>query len=349
MLRAISLALLGMVSFVAGLSAQSDDLQRRLSAATQGAADAKYELRYRLKAGEVIRWSTVQQANTITRIESVESHDRCTTETVKVWRIRSVAEDGSIVLEQSIERLTLAQSIGDGEEIRFDSQSSEAPPLRYESIAKTVGVPLTLVTIRPDGEVVSKEAIYQDVQMGMDDVAVPLPKEPIAIGGEWYTPSEFVAREESGSAVKIRLRKNYRLESVTRGVATISMKTEVMTPVESPRLRSQLIQEMTQGTIRFDLERGLPISKEMKWDEEVVGFSSPQSFMEFHGRFDEKLSTEGAPETSGEDSDASPAPAVGSSSAPAEATPARPSVAREPEADRNTRLRTRDGKPILRK
>ncbi len=293
-------------------------------------AERKFDLRYRMKPGDTIRWTTSHLASTLTRIEGKESHDRSTTETVKVWTVKRVEENGSIVFEQSIDRINLSQSIGDGEEIRFDSRSADAPPLRYEGIAKTIGIPLTLVTIGTDGRILQKEAIYRGSQMGMDDVAVPLPSEPAAIGATWHTSTDITATEENGRNVVIKLRKAYRLESVADGIATISMRTEVLTPIENPRIQSQLLEEMTAGTIRFDIERGIPISKEMKWDQEVVGFSSPQSFMEFHGRFTETL--EG--ESSTESTTAAPtgtASTDGAADAPA------------------IRLRDRNGRPILRK
>ncbi|HRE99151.1 MAG TPA: hypothetical protein PLI18_01455 [Pirellulaceae bacterium] len=307
-----------------------------LSASAPQDADAsatrKFDLRYRMQPGQTIRWTTSHLASTLTRIEGKESHDRSTTETVKVWTVKRVEENGSIVFEQSIDRINLSQSIGDGEEIRFDSRSAETPPLRYEGIAKTIGIPLTLVTIGTDGRILQKEAIYRGSQMGMDDVAVPLPAEPAAIGATWHTSTDITATEENGRNVVIKLRKAYRLESVADGIATISMRTEVLTPIENPRIQSQLLEEMTAGTIRFDIERGIPISKEMKWDQEVVGFSSPQSFMEFHGRFTETLETE------------SPATTPSTTAGPT-GTASTDGAADAPAI----RLRDRNGRPILRK
>ena len=248
-----------------------------------------YALVYRLKAGEMIRWRTRHQATTMTRINKVENFDRAVTETTKVWRVKEVREDGSMVLEQSIDQLELSQSVGGGEEIRYDSQADEQPPIRFESIAGSVGVPLALVTISPSGKVLEKEAIYKQSQMGLDDVAVPLPQGRVEIGHTWYSPSEFAASVEDGRQVIIKLRKSYTLDAVKQDIATIHVETEILTPGDSPRVKSQLIQEMTSGTIKFDLQAGRVVSKKMEWDEEVVGFSTAQSYMDFHARFTEDL------------------------------------------------------------
>ena len=105
----------------------------------------------------MIRWRTRHQATTMTRINKVENFDRAVTETTKVWRVKEVREDGSMVLEQSIDQLELSQSVGGGEEIRYDSQADEQPPIRFESIAGSVGVPLALVTISPRARCLKKK------------------------------------------------------------------------------------------------------------------------------------------------------------------------------------------------
>lgn len=259
------------------------------TALTESDSPAKYRLVYRLQPGELIRWDTRHQATTMTRINQVENFDRAVTQTTKVWRVKEVKADGSMVIEQSIDNIELSQSIGGGEEIRYNSQTDEQPPIRFESIAGSVGVPLALVTISPAGKVLEKEAIYKQSQMGLDDVAVPLPNDEIEIGHTWYSPSDFIASLDDGRQVTIKLRKSYTLDTVKQGIASIHVETEILTPGDSPRIKSQLMQEMTQGTIMFDLKTGRLVSKEMEWDEEVVGFSTAQSYMEFHARFTEKL------------------------------------------------------------
>ncbi|MEZ6107430.1 MAG: hypothetical protein R3B96_15240 [Pirellulaceae bacterium] len=188
----------------------------------------RVRLEYRFTEGEQVRFLTEHLATTLTRISTIESPGRSRTETIKVWRIQEVREDGSIVFEQSIERLVLSQLVGEGNEIRYDSRSSDAPPLRYESISKTIGVPLVLVTISATGEVLEKEAIYDEFQMGLDDVAMPLPGQPIAVGEQWFSPTTFTA-DDKGLRVYVDLCKVYTLLRVENGIATIGMKNEVLT------------------------------------------------------------------------------------------------------------------------
>lgn len=310
------------IGVVTDLAAQEGQRSILVAQNKAPASDELFEVRYKFKVGEEIRWETSQEVTATTRISGQESYDRAWTQTVKVWRIREVTAEGNIVFEQSVESIDVSQSRGPGTEVKYNSKTDEKPPLIYEELAKSIGVPLAVVTIDPAGKVLKKEAIYQGSQMGLDDIAMPLAGKKIKIGEFWSTPSEFVAKQEDGDPYKIKLSKVYKLTSVANGIATIDLRTEVLTPVTDARLRSQLIQEMTAGTIRFDMQNGRLISKEVKWDENVIGFSGPQSEMDFHARFTEDLKgkSEVAPTATAE---ATKAPAV--------------------------KIKPRDGAPVIRK
>jgi hypothetical protein len=81
----------------------------------------------------------------------------------------------------------------------------------------------------------------------------------------------------------------YRLEKVQAGVATISVKTEILTPIDDAALKSQLVQQLSNGSIRFDLDAGRLLSKQLDWTENVIGFNGPESNMKYLARFTEKL------------------------------------------------------------
>jgi hypothetical protein len=66
----------------------------------------------------------------------------------------------------------------------------------------------------------------------------------------------------------------------------------VLPPVNDPKVRAQLVQRMTKGTIRFDLTAGRVLSQETNLDEQVIGFSGPGSNLHYLGRFTEELLTD---------------------------------------------------------
>ena len=81
----------------------------------------------------------------------------------------------------------------------------------------------------------------------------------------------------------------YTLDKVATGVATLLIRTEVLTPVKEQAVRAQLIQQLSQGKIKFDIDRGRLISKNLDWQEEVVGFRGADTSLNYDGRFTEEL------------------------------------------------------------
>ena len=96
--------------------------------------------------------------------------------------------------------------------------------------------------------------------------------------------------------MRMKTRIGLHAQSVKTGVATISVKTEVLTPVNDPQIKSQLVQQLTNGELKFDIDAGRVLSQQIDWDETVVGFSGDDSLMKYLARFTEELS----PSTSGQ-------------------------------------------------
>ncbi len=89
-------------------------------------------------------------------------------------------------------------------------------------------------------------------------------------------------------------------------MATISVDTEVLTPVNDPKIQAQLVQQLTSGEIKFDVDAGRPLARRIDWDETVVGFNGADSMMKYLARFTEELlpvdataSTDAGPEVTG--------------------------------------------------
>ena len=177
------------------------------------------------------------------------------------------------------------------EPTRYDSRSGEAPPAEFAQVASSVGKPLAEITVDRSGRVVKRSDGKQH-DLGTGGLLVPLPENAVEIGAEWSVPGAISVRLGDGSYKTVKTRQLYRLERVQAGVATIETETQVLTPGVDPRMRSQLMQKMTKGQIRFDLDAGRIISRQLDWDEDVVGFNGPQSNMEYLARHTEKLSDE---------------------------------------------------------
>ena len=72
-------------------------------------------------------------------------------------------------------------------------------------------------------------------------------------------------------------------------VATISVESQILTPINDPAIEAQLIQRLSAGTIRFDIAAGRVLSQQLDLDRNVIGFSGTASSMHYVTRFTEQL------------------------------------------------------------
>jgi hypothetical protein len=250
----------------------------------------KYGLRYKFKSGDVIRTQVWHQVSLETTISGTTQTADTTSGSVKVWRIQEVDADGRVRLEHSVESVDMRQKLSDRQEVTYNSKTDKQPPPGYENVAKSVGVPLTVFIIDSSGNLLkridSRGNPPADAQNSQ--VTVPLPERPVARGESWNVPQDVTITLEDGETKVIKTRQHYTLDNVAKGVATISVVTQILTPVNNPKIQSQLVQRMTQGTIRFDMDAGRALSQKLELDERVLGFQGPESSLHYLGRFTEE-------------------------------------------------------------
>ncbi|MEO8497057.1 MAG: DUF6263 family protein, partial [Planctomycetota bacterium] len=252
-------------------------------------ADEPVLLRYQFTKGEQVEWKVTHLGTTETKIQGNTQTSKSRSVSTKAWQVTDIDADGNFTFTHSVTNVNMWQQLSDRPEVRYNSESDTVIPDEYQQVAKTVGIPLATVTISPKGDIVGREGSEANEKFGVGGIIMLLPEKPVKAGSRWYEPSELHTRLPDGRVKKINIRKNYALEKVQTGVATISVKTEVLTPVNDARIESQLVQQLTDGTIKFDVDAGRVISKEMNWDETVVGFNGADSMMKYLARFTEEL------------------------------------------------------------
>jgi hypothetical protein len=250
---------------------------------------ASHLLRYQFAKGEQVEWKVVHLGTTETKIQGNTQTSKSRSVSTKAWHVSDIDAEGNFTFSHSVTNVNMWQQLSDRPEVRYNSETDTEIPVEYQQVAKTVGVPLASVTISPKGDIVDREGSEANEKFGVGGIIMLLPEKPVKAGSRWYEPSELHTRLPDGRVKKIKIRKNYTLEKVQTGVATISIKTEVLTPVDDPRIESQLVQQLTDGTIKFDVDAGRVIAKEMNWDETVVGFNGADSMMKYLARFTEEL------------------------------------------------------------
>ncbi len=255
------------------------------------AADARHSLKYKLRAGESLYSKVIHFAETRTKMSDHEESSSSRTTSEKVWEVKSVDAKGDMTFEYRILSVDLAQRVGEKNEIKYSSETDTTAPDMFKKVAETVNKPLGLITINPRGQVTNRDKDTKNPQLGMGELTIPLPEEPIAVGAEWSVPREMRVKLEDGSQKTIKVRELYTLEKVSAGVATIRIESQPLTPVNDPAVESQLIQQLSKGQIKFDIDRGRMLSKQLEWSEEAIGFRGDNTSLKYDAKFTEELLT----------------------------------------------------------
>jgi len=115
------------------------------------------------------------------------------------------------------------------------------------------------------------------------------PERPIKIGESWSVPDEVTIPLRNGTVKKVQIQQKFTLEDVKNDVAVIRIGTQVLTPLNDPEVEVQLVQRLSEGTVRFDMAAGRMIAQEIEVDRQVVGFQGEASAFHYQTRFTEEF------------------------------------------------------------
>lgn len=261
----------------------------QLNDAARKATAKKYDLRYKFEKDETIRWRVSHLATTQTKIKGNSQTSQSRSLSTKAWKVTEVDQDGNMTFTHTVEDVEMWQRVGDQAPLEYNSRSDEKPPIIYEAVADTVGKPLATVTIDPHGQIVERDGNRPSARIGLGQITMPLPVEPIKIGESWYWPDTVAIRLQDKRVKQVKIRHKYELTGVEGDVAAISIDTEVLSVINDASERSQLVQQLIHGQLRFDIAAGRLVSKQVDWDETVIGFNGEESIMNYVARFTEEL------------------------------------------------------------
>ncbi|MBX3424394.1 MAG: hypothetical protein KF688_01825 [Pirellulales bacterium] len=252
-------------------------------------AKTKYALAYKFKMGEVLRYQVEHATNVRTTIDGKTQQTESLSESTKAWKVTDVLPDGEMEFVHLVESVRMTNDTPGGPSHSYDSAKDSSPPPGFEGVAAAVNVPISVVRISPSGEVVSREEKHPQPVASKDmPITLPLPAQPIAVGERWSNVYDVPAERKGGAKIAVRTRRICKLVAVKNGVATISVEYNILTPVD-PFVRSQLVDRLTTGKVRFDLEAGRIVEQRHSGDTRVLGFAGQASSMHFASRFEERL------------------------------------------------------------
>ena len=244
-------------------------------------------LRYKFHAGQLLRWKIEHLVTVKTKIQGTIQKAETRSLSTKAWRVISVNSEGEAVYAHMVEDVDMWQKVTGRQEIRYNSKTDDKPPPDYVNAAAAVGVTLSTITLSAKGTVIERNN-----RRGMPDsknapVTMPLPERSVKIADKWDQPYGIPVRKHDGTLIHIQARQVFQLDKVVAGLATISLKSEVLTPVNDPRIEAQLVQRLLNGTIKFDIDAGRVQRQRMASKASVLAFSGADSSMDYKARFTE--------------------------------------------------------------
>jgi len=250
----------------------------------------EYLLRYKFHPGDLLRWTVVNRSRVRTSVSDSTQTVETNTTSVKVWRVHEVQPNGAVVFDYLVESVDMRHRLSGQDEVRYNSRTDPCAPHGFEDVARAVGVPLAVVTIDPLGKVQRRHQNFVKAAVaGQGEITVQLPEQAVAVGATWSSRSNIDVPLSDGSMRRFLAKQSYTLESVQTGIATISLSTQIVTPIQDPAIEAQVLQYESVGSVRFDIERGQIVGRQNDVDKSVVGFRGEASSIRYIGRSTEEF------------------------------------------------------------
>jgi hypothetical protein len=177
-------------------------------------ATAETELRWKFKQGDKTQYEMKMEMTQDTKAGDAPVQAKMSQVMDMTWEVKSVADDGTATLHQTIDRIRMEMTMptGAGADFKFDSQNPEqdkVPPGIAKTFAAMVGKPFVL-TVTPQGEVkdlkspegmvaalkgsaiggaVTEDSLKQMISQSM----MPFPAEAVSKGSTWEKSAELPA------------------------------------------------------------------------------------------------------------------------------------------------------------
>ena len=264
----------------------------RIEAAAQRLAKKQtYLLRYEFEPGQQLRWHHDHVVTTKNSIANITSETSTRAQSDFRWDVERIDDVGQATFSVTMEAVNMWSKNGEEDPIVYDSSSDAPVPDSYIDMSRRIGQPLAVYTVNETGQIADKKSNYNKIEIGGigDTPTFPLPTDRVRVGHKWNMPDSLRAKNEHGIEKLLKTRVHYELTKVKSRKAYISFKTEVLTPLESAKVKSQILWHLASGYIVFDLDRGMPVRREIQWDEKVQGYEGPDSLLKYSARRTEKL------------------------------------------------------------
>ena len=215
----------------------------------------------------------------------------------KVWKVKETRPDGTATFEHMVEDVEMKNDASGHMPTHYSSRSDAKPPAGYETVAKSVGVPLINITMILEGRS-SSESTSRKGRMQNGKIDASFARETDCCWRKLDDSQYDRAAHRRWGIKRIRTRQVFTLNELKDGIAVIHMERQILSPID-PTTEVKLIQGESTGTIRFDIDPGRVVSQEAEVDRRVLGFRGPTSSIHLRTLFTEKLVADGETKTAG--------------------------------------------------
>jgi hypothetical protein len=270
-----------LVLLAAGSSARADEIPPLPGAAEDTAPPAKpkddrtFRFRYEFRNRGALHYRVFETSRIVNQKADLEEVTASAGEITKHFRVISVEDDGTALLETTIDRARMAVRFDDADPTRYDTASDDVPPKQFRDVQQLVGRPLARLKVAPNGKLLSLTRLdggTDDEKLdAADNVLVEFPDRPIRIGDTWHERFDVDVLVGRKSKHPVTLQRTFELESVVDGRATIGYRIAIITAIFDPLASVQLAPRTPSGRIVFDVESGTILSRTQSVDERVFG------------------------------------------------------------------------------
>ena len=249
----------------------------------------RHSLRFKFGKGETVHYAIRQQVAIGVQFNGVDETAEYAANSIRHFKVLDVDSEGTATLELMIDRCYMSSTTG-GQTVVYDSTRTNEPvPPEHLAVAALIGRASVQIKVSPVGAIPTKGIIplLGQPEEKLDqaeqklDILFALPDEAVGVGEAWnelYTAEVVVA--PPGMLKKlIKMERRYKLTKVEGDVATIDVKTVILSPDIPPDQEAQLIQKQWMGEVRFDIAAGRMLSRTQKVDGQVAGFDKGKGLL----------------------------------------------------------------------
>lgn len=222
-------------------------------------ASAQTAPRFRWQAGQAVSYRVQHATTYLDRVGDSKSETKSVVTTTKRWQVSAVDAHGTATLQLSLTALKQERSTSSGDVLTFDSANPEkSTPELKAAMSKFVNTPIATLRVDAYGRV----AEVKDSKAAASSYEAELPfllMLPGALpkpGQGWERPYKITLLPPLGAGEKYDAAQRYTCKEVKDDRLTVTVKTELKTPLKTPADGVPLWQMLPEGEITFDLKAG---------------------------------------------------------------------------------------------